>query len=171
MTENYAELELYHAICSGATLTEGKFVWDSDDEYRKREWFSALDKIRKYLDPNDWRHKSLTISYDSLVESEQEALKLIDFVENTFEGAQGLIVPRDKIHGVLRFFRRIKIPGFVENQRTELTDKLKESGISPNSYGLRNAKYILRSLGESESGLATLKEKEREAWKNALKFY
>ncbi len=170
MTEGrYAELELYHAICRGAAYTERKFQWGYNNEDRKREWFSALDKIRKYLDPNNSRHKSLQISPYSLVENEEDALKLINFAEMHFEMSQGLIVPRDEMHGALRFFRRLRLPGFFENQSEDLVNRLKKSGHSPNSLKVRMAKSNRRMFGESNIDYVNIAEQE--AWRDALKFY
>ena len=124
----------------------------------------------------------LQYSYDNLVENEEEAKKLIKYAEQNINGAHTIIEPIDSMHGVIRFYRKIRFDNRVKEQREELIEQLKQSRYMPR---LREAqkvhdgrlKWMLKK-GQKEEAEKLNKEKAQYleevadgAWRDFLKFY
>ena len=45
-------------------------------------------------------------------------------------GSIDIVDPYDALHGVIRFYRKIRIPRFTKSKKQELKEKLKQSGIN-----------------------------------------
>lgn len=87
MRKTNVELTLYCAHCHDDGCSEGPFYPDAADENSKKRYQKAMDTIHKYLRPG-WEFGLFIDGLGSLVTTEEEAQKLIDYAEQNIPGRE-----------------------------------------------------------------------------------
>jgi hypothetical protein len=158
MPERYAELTLYFGLCKcDVSIGEGKFDLDTEDERQEDINLAAMENVKRYLMP-EWEFGLTVVTgYGGyLVRSEPEAKTIIDYAEANIEDSRGIIELVDRMHGDIRFFRKIVFNGMTESRQDELIEQLKKSGYEPK----------VRRKDELFEGRTT-----DDLWRRALEFY
>lgn len=176
MAEHHADLNLYFGLCTiDGFIGEGRFEMNAKDDWSMRRHMEAMDNVRRYLSP-EWDF-GLIVAGDRLVSSEQEAVRLIEYAESNIPKSGGLIELVDAMHGKIRFYRKIRFDGAIENQREELIGKMKQSGYVPKPPQDAFLAHLAGIFAKSYQGEA-LEQKLREigfgpdhSWHKALQFF
>lgn len=166
----YADLTLYFGLCNSDGRGEGRFDPSASDDWSRRRYLQAMQNVQKYL-MQGWEY-GLTVVDDYLVPSESDAVVLINFAEKNIPNSHGLIELVDRMHGKVRFFRRIRFDGAVEHQRDHLIEEMKKSGYVPINHNLDYFGRVLAELHSQNKQMLIEEGLDADApWRKALKFY
>src|SRR3989344_7596840 len=124
MVENYAELTLYYACCDNPADIRGNLNGKYLESQKMRS--IAMHSIWKAIDLDKELH-TLNYGIHGCIENEQAAKSLIDYIRKEITGSIDMADPYDALHGVIRFYRKIRIPEFTKDRKQELKENLKDS--------------------------------------------
>lgn len=171
-TERYAELTLYTGLARIAMCypSEGRFNKDLTDDYARNRWLSCMREVHDRLS-GDW---GLTICGYSLVNSEEEARRIIDHAKQNIEGATDTIDLDYVAHGEIKFHRNLRFLRATERESVELIHKLRQSGYSPPDSEVEEFMIFVPEISEDEARKYLEEKGEYDpdaVWKRHLKFY
>lgn len=176
MAEKYAELRLYGARCDNRGCSEGRFS-EKDMKYESDHirFRRAMEIINFYLQPQNLKNLNISSLSGNLVETEKDALYLINFAKDNIEGASSIIEPSHSAHGKIFFIRKIRFDNWVLKQRPVLITELKNSGYVPfNDEKDSLERRIAGTTNQINIDFFTeelAKVDLDKPWKQALKFY
>lgn len=158
----YADLTLYFGLCSCGGMGEFRFRETYSDKWladamahsKARAAQIAANVVDAAYRGDIWPQLTYSSS-SSLVGSETDARKVIDFMKGAMPGCDDQIDPYEIAHGQLSFERKLIIDGADRSKRQEIINNLRNSG----------ARFIVRSFYESMG----IKDAEPE-WDSFLKF-
>jgi len=157
----HAELLLYRGVCNSRGLREGIFSRNATEEYAKNFYLSGMSVVHKEMDSSRGTDIS---NIDNIVKDEEEALKIIIYVEKNIEGADGIIILDNAMHGKILFERRIRFDGWTKSRENDLLERLKTSKLLKN-----DAEILLRDVFKNPDK-EKLEEVKYHPWKNALTY-
>jgi len=168
---NYCEFVLYVGRCLSDGLAPGRFYPECSDPFSLNRISVALRTIERYLLP--FQSFGLIIDYNTLVNDNGEADKLMGHAKKHFQNATEIIEPHMCIHGRIIFARKIRFDHCCENDADGIIKTMKMSGHVPNKL-IQKAAWIRRNSGSEitvRSALRELNKEEDEIWKSVLNIY
>jgi hypothetical protein len=158
-------LNLYYGRVNDCGTGEGRFDSNSPYECERKRCLAAAEGIRRNLLPG---YEEVKVGTKYAVGSEDEARRLIKFCKREIPTSIPGFVLEICMHDKIMFWRRIILPGFIENDREKLTTILKSSGIVPYVYNLYVGIYEGK---DAKRRVKKLLERDRNtALRDALKF-
>ena len=128
MESPYACMKLYLGRCDSRGCPEGRFYPDKPADPRlmvaanRRE--VAFKMVWEAIDldkpEGEFWERKLSYGKDMLVKNETEAKQMIKLVSNRYPGSSDRIELDMCMHGRLRFYRVVDIPGIGVDKRDEL---------------------------------------------------